>query len=119
VVLWEIIVRELGWKARMTTQDNHTRAYVLVAIQAGKEKEFCGEVLSKGLILDPRVERMDFVHGFFDFVLTLRGSIKDIDLRVMELRKSYFVRNTETLICFEMFTWDDLSSQLREEPKDL
>jgi hypothetical protein len=90
---------------------------VLVVIHPGKEKEFCDEVLSKGLILDSRVERMDFVHGSFDFVLTLRGAIKDIDLRVIELRKSPFVRKTQTLICFEMFTWDDLSSQLREDQK--
>jgi hypothetical protein len=101
----------------MTTQDNRARAYVLVVIHPGKEKEFCDEVLSKGLILDSRVERMDFVHGSFDFVLTLRGAIKDIDVRVIELRKSLFVRKTETLICFEMFTWDDLSSQLREDHK--
>jgi hypothetical protein len=32
---------------------------VLVEIQPGKEKEFCDEVLSKGLLLDSRVERMD------------------------------------------------------------
>jgi len=88
---------------------------VLVEIQPGKEKEFCDEVLSKGLILDSRVERMDFVHGPFDFVIILRGAVKDIDLRVMEMRKSPFVRKTETLICFEMFTWDDLSNRLSEE----
>jgi hypothetical protein len=99
----------------MTLQDDRARAYVLVEIQPGKEKDFCDEVLSKGLILDSKVERMDFVHGSFDFVIVLRGVIKDIDARVMEMRKSPFVRKTETLICFEMFTWDDLSGRLNEE----
>jgi len=89
---------------------------VLVEIQPGKEKEFCDEVLSKGLLMDSRVERMDFVHGSFDFVIVLRGSMKDIDLRVMEMRKSQFVRKTETLICFEMFNWEDLSGRLDEQP---
>lgn len=99
-------------------QDNRARAYVLVALRPGKEKEFCDEILSKGLILDSDVERMDFVHGSFDFVLTLRGTIKSIDQRLIELRKSSFVRKTETLICFEMFTWEDLSSRLGKETRD-
>jgi len=103
----------------MKTQDNRARAYVLVALHPGKEKEFCDEVLSKGLILDSEVERMDFVHGSFDFVLTLRGAIKNIDQRLMELRRSSFVRKTETLICFEMFAWDDLSSRLCQQTGDL
>jgi hypothetical protein len=89
---------------------------VLVEIQPGKEKEFCDEVLSRGLLLDSKVERMDFVHGSFDFVIILRGAIKDIDRRVMEMRKSPFVRKTETLICFEMFNWEDLSGRLNEQP---
>lgn len=100
----------------MGPQGNRARAYVLVEIQPGKEKEFCDEVLSKGLLLDSKVERMDFVHGSFDFVIVLRGSMKDIDLRVMEMRKSQFVRKTETLICFEMFNWEDLSGRLDEQP---
>jgi hypothetical protein len=87
---------------------------VLVEIQPGKEKEFCDEILSRGLLLDSRVERMDFVHGSFDFVIILRGAMKDIDLKVMEMRKSSFVRKTETLICFEMFNWEDLSGRLNE-----
>jgi broad-specificity NMP kinase len=96
----------------MTRQDERGRAYVLVEIQPGKEKDFYHEVLSKGLILDSKVERMDFVHGPFDFVIVLRGTVKDIDHRIMEMRKSPFIRRTETLICFEMFTWDDLSEHL-------
>jgi broad-specificity NMP kinase len=98
----------------MKPEDSHARAYVLVEIQPGKEKDFSDEVLSKGLILDSKVERMDFVHGSFDFVIILRGAMKDIDARVMEIRKSPFVRRTETLICFEMFTWEDLSGRLNE-----
>jgi len=50
----------------MSYQDN--RVYVLVEIQPGKEREFADEMLSKGLIIDSKVERMDFVHGSFDFV---------------------------------------------------
>jgi len=98
----------------MQPQDSGVRAYVLVEIQPGKEKEFCDEILSRGLLLDSRVERMDFVHGSFDFVIILRGTMKDIDLKVMEMRKSSFVRKTETLICFEMFNWEDLSGRLNE-----
>jgi hypothetical protein len=96
----------------MKPEDSHARAYVLVEIQPGKEKDFSDEVLSKGLILDSKVERMDFVHGSFDFVIILRGAMKDIDAGVMEMRKSPFVRRTETLICFEMFAWEDVSGRL-------
>lgn len=99
----------------MTAQDNTpTRVYMLVEIQPGKEKEFADEVLAKGLILDSKVERMDFVHGSFDFVIILNGTMKDVDARVMQLRKSPFVLKTESLIGFEMFTWEDLSGRLDE-----
>ncbi len=98
----------------MTTEETVVRVYVLVQIQPGKEKEFADEVLSKGLIVDSKVERMDFVHGSFDLVVVLNGSMKDIDQRVMTMRKSPFVRRTETLICFEMFAWEDLSGRLTE-----
>ena len=98
----------------MNSQSDLVRVYVLVEIQPGKEKEFADEVMSKGLILDSKVERLDFVHGPFDFVIILRGTMKDVDLRVMEMRKSPFVRRTETMICFEMFNWEDLSRRLNE-----
>lgn len=91
-----------------------SRAYVLVEIQPGKEREFADEVLSRGLGADSKVERMDFVHGSFDFVVMLRGLMKDIDTMVLELRKSPYIRRTETLICFEMFAWEDLSGRLNE-----
>jgi hypothetical protein len=99
----------------MKAQNNSARAYVLVEIQPGKEKDFSEELLSKGLLVDSSVERMDFVHGSFDFVIILRGAMKDIDRRVVEMRKSPFVRRTETLICFEMFSWEDISGRLNEE----
>jgi hypothetical protein len=99
----------------MNATINGARAYVLVEIQPGKEKDFSEELLSKGLLVDSKVERMDFVHGSFDFVIILRGAMKDIDRRVMEMRQSPFVRRTETLICFEMFSWEDLSGRLNEE----
>jgi hypothetical protein len=98
----------------MKSQDVTVRVYVLVEIQPGKEKEFADEVLSRRLILDFKAERMDFVHGSFDLVVVLNGSMKDIDARVMAMRKSPFVRRTETLICFEMFAWEDLSGRLNE-----
>lgn len=44
------------------------RAYVLVEIQPGREKEFADYVMSKDLHKDINVERMDFVHGSFDVV---------------------------------------------------
>ncbi len=98
----------------MTTEETVVHVYVLVQIQPGKEKEFADEVLSKGLIVDSKVESMDFVHGSFDFVVVLNGSMKDIDQRVMMMRKSPYVRRTETLICFEIFAWEDLSGRLTE-----
>ena len=90
------------------------RVYVLVEIQPGKEREFADEVISKGIIVDSKIERMDFVHGSFDFVLMLYGAMESIDRRILELRKSPSVRRTETLICFEMLPWDDLSGRLNE-----
>jgi hypothetical protein len=107
----------ISWSAEqkiMKSLDVPVRVYVLVEVQPGKEKEFADEILSKGLILDSKVERMDFVHGSFDLVVVLNGAMKDVDARVMAMRKSPFVRRTETLICFEMFTWEDLSGRLNE-----
>jgi uncharacterized protein with GYD domain len=98
----------------MTAQEAMIRVYVLVEIQPGKEKEFADNVVSKGLIHDSKVERMDFVHGSFDIVVVLNGSMKDVDARVMAMRESPFVRRTETLISFEMFNWEDLSGRLNE-----
>ena len=91
------------------------RAYVLVELRPGKEKEFCEEILKKGLILDSKVERTDFVHGSYDFICVLNGQIADIDRRIIELRRSRYIRKTETLICFDMFTWDELKKKVDEE----
>jgi len=91
------------------------RAYVLVELFPGKEKEFCEEILKKGLILDSKVERTDFVHGSYDFICILNGKIKDIDRKIIELRTSPFIRKTETLICFDMFTWEELAEKVQEE----
>ena len=82
----------------MNPQDKGPRAYVLVEIQPGKENEFRDYVLSRNLLVSSKEERMDFVHGAFDFVIILRGAMKDIDSRIMEIRKSPFVVKTETLI---------------------
>ena len=96
----------------MTSEDDTVRVYVLVEVQPGREKEFMDEVLSRGLVRDSRVERMDFVHGSFDLVVVLTGAMKDVDARVIALRKVPFVLRTETLISFGMLTWEDLSSRL-------
>jgi hypothetical protein len=99
----------------MSSED--VRVYVLAELVPGKEGEFGNEILSNGLILDSEVERLDFVHGSFDFIIALKGKLKDIDRRIIEMRKSPYIRKTETLICFEMFTWDweEIKSKLNEE----
>ena len=96
--LEETIIRQPVRKARMNSQDKSARAYVLVEIKPGKEKEFKDDVLSRGLLVDSKEERMDFVHGAFDFVVILCGAMKDVDRRIIEIRKSPFVVKTETLI---------------------
>jgi hypothetical protein len=97
-VLGKTIIRQLVGKTRMKPQDKSVRAYVLVEIQPGKEKEFGEEILSRGLLVDSKGERLDFVHGPFDFVIILIGAMKDIDAKIIEIRKSPFVVKTETLI---------------------
>ena len=82
----------------MSRRDERSRAYMLVEIQPGKEKEFGEEILSKGLLVNSIGERMDFVHGLYDFVIVLCGATKDIDAKIVEIRKSPFVVRTETLI---------------------
>ncbi|MBN1784166.1 MAG: hypothetical protein JW815_00305 [Candidatus Bathyarchaeota archaeon] len=93
------------------------RVYVLMEIQPGKEGDFANDLLSKGLILDSKVERLDFVHGYFDFIVALKGKLVDIDRLIIELRKSPFILKTQTLICFEMFNWDwdEIKAKLNEE----
>jgi len=90
------------------------RAYVLINIQPGKEKEFAEYTTSKDLVKNINVERMDFVHGSFDAVILLRGTMRSIDARIMELRKSPLILKTETLLCFETPNWEDLSGRLNE-----
>jgi hypothetical protein len=71
---------------------------MLLEIQPGKEKEFGEEILAKGFLVDSKVERMDFVHGPYDFVIVLSGTTRDMDRRIIEIRKSPFIVKTETLI---------------------
>jgi hypothetical protein len=96
----------------MTHKDS--RVYVLVEIQPGREQEFVGEVMSKGLMGCSKAERMDFVYGSFDFVFMLYGKRDLIARRIMEIRKSPCVRKTETLNCVELVSWEDLSGRLNE-----
>jgi hypothetical protein len=90
------------------------RAYVLIKVQPGKEKEFIEYAMTKNLPRDINVERMDIVHGSFDAVVLLRGTMKNIDARIMDLRKSPFVSSTDTLLCFETLNWEDISGRLNE-----
>jgi len=82
----------------MISQNRNARAYVLVKIQPGKEKEFRDDIMSRNLLVTSKEERMDVVHGAFDFVIILCGTVKDIDRKIIEIRKSPFVVKTETLI---------------------
>ncbi len=88
--------------------EGHSRAYVLVAINPGKEQQFASEIVSKKLINDPKVERVDFVHGNFDFVISLMGTSQDIDSRILKIRLLPFVQRTETLIPFQMMNWEEI-----------
>jgi hypothetical protein len=99
----------------MSSED--IRVYVLVELQPGKEVDFGNEILSNGLVLDSKVERLDFVHGYFDFIIALKGKLKEIDQLIIQMRKSPYVLKTQTLICFEMFTWDwdKIKSKINEE----
>jgi hypothetical protein len=90
------------------------RAYVLIKVKPGKEKQFTDYVMSRDLARSVNVERMDFVHGSFDAVMLLRGTMKSIDARIMDLRKSPFVSSTDTLLCFETLNWEDISGRLNE-----
>ncbi len=94
--------------------DETSRVYVLVTIQPGKEQEFANEIMSKGLIFNSKVVRLDFVHGAFDFIVLLSGKTSDMDRIIMEMRKLPYVRKTDTLIPFEMLSWDDVSSTVEE-----
>jgi hypothetical protein len=89
-----------------------SHAYVLVEIQPGKERDFANEIVSKGLLLDSKVEKMDFVHGSYDFIIILKGTKEDIDRRILEMRKLPYIHRTQTLMPFEMLNWDDLSAAL-------
>jgi len=93
------------------------RVYVLVELQPGKEGDFGNEILSRGLLLDSKVERLDFVHGSYDFIIALKGKLKDIDQLIIKMRKSPYILKTQTLICFEMFNWDweKIKSKMKEE----
>ncbi len=90
------------------------RAYLLVVIEPGKEKDFANQIIHQGLILDSKVERMDFVHGSFDFIIILTGTPLDIDQRILAIRKLSYVKRTETLIPFEMLDWEDVVSMMKE-----
>ena len=86
------------------------RMYVLIEIQPGKEQDFVKEIISKGL--DSKTERIDLVHGSFDFVIILSGTRKEMDTRIMQIRKLPFVKRTETLIPLDLLNWEDVSTDI-------
>ena len=93
------------------------RVYVLAELKPGKEGDFANEILSKGLVLDSKVERLDFVHGSYDFIIMLKGKLAEVDRTIIEMRKSPFINKTQTLMCFEMFSWDwdEITKKLNEK----
>lgn len=97
----------------MTGDDN--RAYVLISIQPGKEQEFANEIVSKKLINDSKIERVDFVHGNFDFVIALNGTMNDIDSRILKIRLLPYVLRTETLIPFQMLNWEEILKKIEQD----
>jgi hypothetical protein len=86
------------------------RMYVLIEIQPGKEQDFVKEIISKGL--DSKAERIDLVHGAFDFVIILSGTRNEMDTEIMQMRKLPFVKRTETLIPFDLSNLEDVSSDI-------
>ncbi|HTY46214.1 MAG TPA: hypothetical protein VMB46_00940 [Methanomassiliicoccales archaeon] len=90
------------------------RAYLLVVIEPGKERDFANQIIHQGLIMDSKVERMDFVHGSYDFIIMLTGTPLDIDQHILAIRKLPHVRKTETLIPFEMLDWEDVVAMAKE-----
>lgn len=91
------------------------RAYVLIQLHPGKEEDFAKEIISKGVIIDPQVERIDFVHGSFDLIIVLSGTKHEIDNRILEMRKLPFVTRTEALIPFDLLNWEDISAKISEQ----
>jgi hypothetical protein len=89
----------------MTNENN--RMYVLVAIKPGNEQDFADEIAKLGLIRDPAVDKIDFVHGSFDFIITFNGPMDEVDSKILEIRLLPYVLRTETLIPFKLFKWEE------------
>ena len=87
--------------------DENNRMYVLVAIKPGNEQDFADEIAKLGLIRDPAVDKIDFVHGSFDFIITFNGPMDEVDSSILEIRLLPYVLRTETLIPFKLFKWEE------------
>jgi len=74
------------------------RAYLLVQVYPGKEREF----LKKARSL-PGMVSAEMVHGAFDVVIILEGDLKTIDDTILKVRSIQGVSRTESLLGFEMF----------------
>ncbi len=71
------------------------RSYLLIEVEPGKE-----ELVIPQLKRMPQISLVDFVHGDYDVVCVLEGSLRDIDRTVMEVRKLPHIRRTVTLTAF-------------------
>jgi hypothetical protein len=89
-------------------------AYVLVVVQPGKESEFQNE-MSRKMPSGAKVEKIDFVHGSYDFIIMLSGPMEEINQKIMDMRKLPYVRKTETLIPFGALNWDNLPTRALDE----
>jgi len=91
--------------------DTTRRAYVLIELEPGKEKEF-GSALSDILETTKGISKVDFVYGAFDIVMALEGETKEVEDAILKVRTLSFVHKTETLLCFEKLLWEDLGGRL-------
>ncbi len=91
--------------------DDSNRAYMLVAIQPGKQQEFADEIMSLGLTQDTAVNSIDFVHGTFDFIITFKGAVNEVDKRILEIRSLPHLLRTETMIPFHRSSMNEPRSQ--------
>jgi hypothetical protein len=87
------------------------RAYVLIELEPGKEKEF-GTALSDILENAKGISKLDFVYGAFDVVMALDGEAKEVEDVILKVRTLSSVHKTETLLCFEKLLWEDLGGRL-------
>jgi len=84
---------------------------VLIELRPGKELEFYEEVKDiQGV--EKSLTYMDIVHGPFDAVMIIEADLKTLDALIMKVRGLPQVVRTETLMNFEIFSWEELSGRI-------